>query len=89
MSGRGKFGRYLKRAGRFPGYLRAISGDDAQQIIGDLLRVLSGDGASLLTEAQHLRRRGARGYRCRAPLLVAAYCLGSRARRAAGGAGLR
>ncbi len=70
MSGRGKFGRYLKRAGRFPGYLRAISGDDAQQIIGDLLRVLSGDGASLLTEAQHLRRRGARGYRIRAATLV-------------------
>ena len=70
MSGRGKFGRYLKRAGRFPGYLRAISGDDAQQIIGDLLRVLSGDGASLLTEAQHLRRRGARGYRVRAATLV-------------------
>ena len=38
MSGRGKFGRYLKRAGRFPGYLRAISSDDAQQIIGDLLQ---------------------------------------------------
>ena len=70
MSGRGKFGRYLKRAGRFPGYLRAISGDDAQQIIGDLLRVLSGDGASLLTEAQHPRRRGARGYRIRAATLV-------------------
>jgi ATP-dependent helicase YprA (DUF1998 family) len=70
MSGQGKFGRYLKRAGRFPGYLRAISRDDAQQIIGDLLRVLSGDGASLLTEAQHPRRRGARGYRIRAATLV-------------------
>ena len=70
MSGRGKFGRYLKRAGRFPGYLRAISRDDAQQIIGDLLRVLSGEGASLLTEAQHPRRRGARGYRIRAATLV-------------------
>ena len=70
MSGQGKFGRYLKRACRFPGYLRAISRDDAQQIIGDLLRVLSGDGASLLTEAQHPRRRGARGYRIRAATLV-------------------
>ena len=70
MSGRGKFGRYLKRAGRFPGYLRVISSDDAQQIISDLLRVLSGDGAGLLTEAQHLRRRGARGYRIRAATLV-------------------
>jgi ATP-dependent helicase YprA (DUF1998 family)/serine/threonine protein kinase len=70
MSGRGKLGRYLKRAGRFPGYLQAISGDDAQQIISDLLKVLSGDRARLLTEAQNLRRRGARGYRVRAAALV-------------------
>ena len=42
LSGADKFGRYLKRAGRFPGYLPAITSDDAQQIIADLLRVLSG-----------------------------------------------
>lgn len=41
LSGRGKFGRYLKRAGRFPGYLGAITSDDAQQIIADLLRALA------------------------------------------------
>ena len=70
ISGRTKFGRYLKRAGRFPGYLQPISSDDALQIVGDLLRVLSGEGASLLTEAQHPRRRGARGYRIRAATLV-------------------
>ena len=70
ISGRTKFGRYLKRAGRFPGYLQPVSSDDALQIVGDLLRVLSGDGASLLTEAQHPRRRGVRGYRIRAATLL-------------------
>ena len=70
MSGRTKFGRYLKRVGRFPGYLQAITSDDAQQIIADLLRVLSGSGAGLLAEAEHPRRRGIRGYRLRTAALV-------------------
>ena len=68
MSGRGKFGRYLKRRTWFPGYVRAISSDDAQQIIDDLLRVLA--AAGLLTEAEHPYRRGAHGYRVRAATLV-------------------
>ncbi|HEX7160319.1 MAG TPA: DEAD/DEAH box helicase, partial [Trebonia sp.] len=48
LSGRTKFGRYLKRASTFPGYLPVITTDDAQQIIEDLIKVLSGDGAGLL-----------------------------------------
>jgi ATP-dependent helicase YprA (DUF1998 family) len=68
MSGRGKFGRYLKRAGRFPGYLGTVTSDDAQQIIGDLLKALA--EARLLSDVEDPRRRGARGYRLRATALV-------------------
>ena len=70
LSGRGKFGRYLRRAGRFPGSSRTLSGDDAQQIIADLMRVLSGEGAGLLTAAEDPRRRNVRGYRIRSAILV-------------------
>ena len=49
MSGRGKFGRYLKRATTFPDYLHALTSADAQAVIEDLLRVLAGDGAGLLS----------------------------------------
>ena len=70
LSGRGKFGRYLRRTGRFPGFPHTLSGDDAQQVIADLMRVLSGDGASLLTPAEDPRRRNVRGYRIRSSILV-------------------
>ena len=68
LSGRGKFGRYLKRAGRFPGHLAAITSDDAQQIIADLLRALA--SAGLASEAEDPRRRHGTGYRVRATALV-------------------
>ena len=70
MSGRGKFGRYLKRAGRFPGYLPVITTDDAQQIIEDLMKVLAGKNAGLLTTTDHPRRKGLHGYRVRATALI-------------------
>ena len=70
LSGRGRFGRYLRRAGRFPGYPNALSGDDAQQIIVDLMRVLSGGGAGLLAVAEDARRRNVRGFRIRSSVLV-------------------
>jgi len=68
LSGRGKFGRYLKRAGRFPGHLGTITSDDAQQIIADLLRALG--RAGLASEVQDPRRRHGIGYRVRATALV-------------------
>ena len=68
LSGRGKFGRYLKRAGRFPGHLGAITSDDAQQIIADLLRALG--SAGLVSEVEDPRRRHGMGYRVRATALV-------------------
>ncbi len=68
LSGRGKFGRYLKRAGRFPGHLGVITSDDAQQIIADLLRVLG--SAGLVSEVEDPRRRHGAGYRVRATALV-------------------
>ena len=70
MSGRGKFGRYLKRGGRFPGYLPVITSDDAQQIIEDLMKVLAGKNAGLLTRTDHPRRKGVHGYRVRATAMV-------------------
>jgi hypothetical protein len=68
LSGRGKFGRYLKRAGRFPGHLAAVTSDDAQQIIADLLRALA--RAGLASEVEDPRRRHGTGYRVRATALV-------------------
>jgi tRNA A-37 threonylcarbamoyl transferase component Bud32 len=68
MSGRGKVGRYLKRAGRFSGHLGVITSDDAQQIIADLLRALA--RAGLVTEVEDPRRRGTKGYRVRATALM-------------------
>ena len=70
MSGRGKFGRYLKRATTFPGYLHALTSADAQQVIEDLLRVLAGDGAGLLSRTQEPRRKGSQGYRVRETAMV-------------------
>jgi serine/threonine protein kinase/superfamily II DNA/RNA helicase/very-short-patch-repair endonuclease len=70
MSGRGKYGRYLKRADRFPGYLPAITSDNAQQIIEDLMKVLSGKNAGLLIKTENPRRKGVFGYRVRATGMV-------------------
>jgi superfamily II DNA/RNA helicase/tRNA A-37 threonylcarbamoyl transferase component Bud32 len=70
MSGRAKFGRYLKRAGRFPGYLQPVTSDDAQQIIKDLMAVLSGKNAALLTKTENPRRKGTDGYRVRATAMI-------------------
>src|SRR5262249_50811407 len=42
FSGLGKFGRFVKRSDTFPGYLAAVTTDDAQQIIGNLMNALAG-----------------------------------------------
>jgi serine/threonine protein kinase/very-short-patch-repair endonuclease len=68
MSGRGKFGRFLKRSETFPGYLPAITTDDAQQIIANLMKALA--EAGLLERAENPRRRGDQGYRVRGSILV-------------------
>jgi hypothetical protein len=68
LSGRGKFGRFLKRSDTFPGYLPAVTTDDAQQIIGNLMSALT--GAGLLERAENPRRRGDQGYRVRGSVLV-------------------
>ena len=64
MSGRGKFGRYVKRRTWFPGYEQVITSDDAQQVIHDLLEVLA--AAGLITKVEDPYRRGTHGYRVRA-----------------------
>ena len=56
MSGRGKFGRYLKRATTFRDYLHALTSADAEAVIEDLLRVLAGDGAGLLSRTHEPHR---------------------------------
>ena len=61
MSGRGKFGRYLKRATTFPDYLHALTSADAQAVIEDLLRVLAGKERGC--SAGRRRRAAARGGR--------------------------
>ncbi|WP_052434168.1 protein kinase domain-containing protein [Streptacidiphilus melanogenes] len=44
MSGRGKVGRYLRRKGQFPGHPHPVSLDEAQQLISEMLEVLTGAG---------------------------------------------
>jgi serine/threonine protein kinase len=80
LSGRAKFGKYLRREGRFPHHPGRLDADDAQRIISDLLTVLADTG--LLTTATEQatanpgsRRPGARtvgqvGYRIRASCLI-------------------
>ena len=68
MSGRGKFGRYVKRRTWFPGYEQVITSDDAQQVIHDLLEVLA--AAGLVTKVEDPYRRGTHGYRVRATGLI-------------------
>jgi serine/threonine protein kinase/superfamily II DNA/RNA helicase/very-short-patch-repair endonuclease len=68
MSGRGKMGRYIKRRAWFPGYQQVISSDDAQQIIHDLLEVLT--TAGLVKKVEDPYRRGTYGYRVRAVCLI-------------------
>jgi len=68
MSGRGKFGRYVKRRAWFPGYEQVITSDDAQQVIRDLLEVLA--AAGLVIKVEDPYRRGMHGYRVRAAVLI-------------------
>ncbi len=68
MSGRGKFGRYVKRRTWFPGYEQVITSDDAQQVIHDLLEVLA--AAGLVTRVEDPYRRGTHGYRVRVTGLI-------------------
>jgi serine/threonine protein kinase/superfamily II DNA/RNA helicase/very-short-patch-repair endonuclease len=68
MSGRGKFGRYIKRRTWFPGYEQVITSDDAQRVIHDLLEVLA--AAGLVTKVEDPYRRGMHGYRVRATGLI-------------------
>ena len=68
MSGRGKFGRYVKRRTWFPGYEQVITSDDAQQVIQNLLAALT--AAGLVTQVDDPYRRGMHGYRVRATALI-------------------
>ncbi|MEY9956697.1 protein kinase [Streptacidiphilus sp. MAP5-52] len=61
LSGRGKVGRYLRRRGTFPGHAHPISVDDAQQLIAEMLDVLTSAGLLvkiLPTAAADRFRRG-------------------------------
>ncbi|WP_262402421.1 DEAD/DEAH box helicase [Actinomadura sp. CNU-125] len=68
LSGRGRFGRHLRRAGRFPAWTDRIDTDEAQQIITGLLKVLHTHG--LVTEAFSPKNGGVPGYRINAAVIV-------------------
>jgi superfamily II DNA/RNA helicase len=61
FTGRGALGRYLRQPGQFPNRRGRLAVDEAQQVIEDLLRVLTELG--LLTEVD-------RGYRLKASSLI-------------------
>ncbi|WP_405014100.1 protein kinase domain-containing protein [Kitasatospora sp. NBC_01539] len=66
VSGRGKVGRYLRRTGQFPSHPHPIGVDEAQQLIAELLEVLTGAGlmTKIMPPAVEDRfRRGGRGDR--------------------------
>jgi ATP-dependent helicase YprA (DUF1998 family)/serine/threonine protein kinase/very-short-patch-repair endonuclease len=71
MSGRGKLGRYLTQRGRRIG-LPSLTSGEAEEVIEDLLAVLSGDGAALLSKVSVKRRRQAAltGYQLRASVML-------------------
>ncbi|MFG2410156.1 DEAD/DEAH box helicase [Streptomyces goshikiensis] len=69
LTGRGGFGRFLRRVGQFPGWGHEIGLDESQQIIRDMLTVLS--DAGLLTEAVDARDGGGfPGYRINSTTFV-------------------
>ncbi|WP_034266579.1 protein kinase domain-containing protein [Actinospica robiniae] len=68
LSGRAKFGRYLRRTGTFPDHPHPLGIDDAQRAISDLLRVLA--DAGVLAVAVDPKQGGAPGYRVRASSLI-------------------
>src|SRR5690606_25200949 len=68
LSGRSRFGRYLRRPGRFPTWTARIDTEDAQEIISDLLHVLNNHG--LITEAVPAKDGGVPGYRINAAVIV-------------------
>ncbi|GAA3541515.1 DEAD/DEAH box helicase [Nonomuraea rosea] len=72
VSGRGKFGKYLKRE-----HFKGLPHEDAQQIIVDLLKVLS--KAKLVTEIEAVPQRAGRYRRATGPAItgyrISAACL--------------
>ena len=68
LSGRAKFGRYLRRKDTFPDYPQPLGIDDAQRAISDLLRILA--DAGVLAVAVDPKQGGAPGYRMRASSLI-------------------
>ncbi len=68
LSGRSRFGRHLRRPGRFPAWTDKIDTEDAQQIITDLLHVLANHG--LITEAVPAKNGGVPGYRINAAVII-------------------
>ncbi|XRQ09279.1 DEAD/DEAH box helicase [Actinomadura welshii] len=68
LSGRSRFGRHLRRPGRFPAWTDKIDTEDAQQIISDLLHVLANHG--LITEAVPAKNGGVPGYRINAAVII-------------------
>ncbi|MEV0403001.1 DEAD/DEAH box helicase [Actinoallomurus sp. NPDC050550] len=68
LSGRGKYGRYLRRPGQFPGWIDTVDVEDAQRIISDLLGVLAEHG--LVVVGVQPRDGGAPGYRINASAII-------------------
>lgn len=68
LSGYGAYGRFLLRPNRFPHTSAKLTRDDAQKIIGDLLRVLERCG--LLIIAQPAEVDGAPGYQLKASAIL-------------------
>ncbi|MBX9386923.1 DEAD/DEAH box helicase [Streptomonospora nanhaiensis] len=67
LTGRGGFGRFLRRPGQFPNHSADINLDDAQHIIDDLLAVLSDTG---LLNTSTERRGEATGYRINSGAII-------------------
>ena len=66
LTGRSALGTYLRRPQQFAGISGRLTTDDAQEVINDLVRVLT--KAGLLIEAQDFHRRT--GYRLKASSIV-------------------
>jgi superfamily II DNA/RNA helicase len=68
LSGRAKFGRHLRQAGRFSGRSGKVDVEDAQRIISDLLGVLAKHG--LISVGVQPKDGGVPGYRINASAIV-------------------
>ncbi|WP_289009996.1 DEAD/DEAH box helicase [uncultured Thermomonospora sp.] len=68
LSGRSRYGRYLRRPGRFPHWGARIDTEDAQRIITDLFKVMARHG--LVTEAVKAKDGNPPGYRINSSVII-------------------